>query len=177
MPQQASNQRSPNSGGSECLSAVAGFGKSSAGTTGRPGLLLHPLRLCWPKPGWTLNGTKPEPLQRCCTILCRTLLIWHRCREPPSLEVLRSVPILRHLLRQLRPSDLAALMGSCRTAATTVKQELQFHSAQPGADAARVGGQRGWWVLSVCTSGLHKASRSPAPAAASAWWPGKMLPA
>ena len=74
MPQQASNQRSPDSGGSECLSAVAGFGKSSsAGITGRPGLLLHPLRLCWPKPGWTLNGTKPDRFTKC-TTLCRTML-------------------------------------------------------------------------------------------------------
>ena len=107
------------------MSAVAGFGSCQAGRSGMPGLLLHPSRICWPKSGWTLSGTRPEP-HNVLFILCRTLLTWHRCREPPSLEVLRSAPIMRHLLRKLRPSDLAALTGSCRTAATTVKQELEF---------------------------------------------------
>ena len=36
------------------------------------------------------------------------------------------MPIMRHLLSRLQPADLAALAASCRTAATTVKQELPF---------------------------------------------------
>ena len=40
------------------------------------------------------------------------------------MEVLRSVPIMQHLLSRLQPADLAALAASCRAAAAAVEQEL-----------------------------------------------------